>query len=101
MKHANKLQEASLVTSVFIFVGKMGCVAFNCYSHFIITKYVFNDVEEVSSLRGPFFIIGCFTYICASMFLGLFDNTIKALLTSLSVDTEAHDRPMFGPPEFH
>lgn len=76
MKHANKFQEASLVTSIFIFVAKFGCVAFNCYSHFIIMKYLFEDVDDVSSLSGPFFVIGSFTYICASLFLGLFDTTI-------------------------
>ena len=101
MKHANKFQEASFITSIFIFVAKMGCVAFNCYSHYIIMKYIYGE-KEISSMSGPLFLIGAFTYICASMFLGLFDSTISAFLTCLSVDSEVHDEnPKFGPPEFH
>jgi len=102
MKHANHFSDASTVTATFIFIAKMGCVAFNCYSLYMIMKYVFKDIEEVSSLSGPFFVVGFFTYMCATMLLGLFDEIILALLTSLSVDCEAHNKhPKFGPPQFH
>ena len=91
-----------MVTSTFIFVAKIGCVAFNCYSLYMIMKYVFKDLEEISSLTGPFCVVGFFTYMSATMLLGLFDEIILALLTSLCVDCEAHDKkPKYGPPEFH
>lgn len=68
----------------------------------MIMKYVTKDTEEISSYLGPFAVVGVFTFITASIFLGLFDTSVLALLTCLSIDMDCNgDSPAYGPPTFH
>ena len=70
-------------------------------------KYVTKDFEEtatdsaVSSAAAPIAIVGVVTFICTTIFLGLFDETVLALLTCLSIDTDLNGEPKYGPPTFH
>lgn len=57
------------------------------------------DIEEVQSPYGPLLIVSIYTYIVASMFLGMFDGTVEAILTSWSVDWDLHEgKSKWGPP---
>jgi len=65
-------------------------------------KYYTHDVEEVSSIFGPLSCVGVITYITASIFLGLFDHVVMALMTCLAIDMDVNGgEPAFGPPTFH
>ena len=56
------------------------------------------DLEEVQSAYGPLLVIFVFTYVCSSMFLGMFDGTVEAILTCWSVDWDLNDGNMqWGP----
>jgi hypothetical protein len=46
-------------------------------------------------------LVGLITYMTASVFLGLFDTAVMALLTSLAIDIDNNGKPKFGPPTFH
>jgi len=68
----------------------------------MIMTHVTKDTEEISSYLGPFAVVGAFTFFTASIFLGLFDTSVTALLTCLSIDMDCNgDSPAFGPPTLH
>lgn len=40
------------------------------------------------------------TYIFVSLFLGIFDEIVMALMVSYAIDTDINGEPMYGPPAF-
>ena len=102
VKHLARFAFANFLAKVFIFLGKVGLVVGNCFSLFAIMKNVTEDTAEVSSLMGPMAVVAVFTYLTASVVLGLFDTAVLAMMTSLSIDMDCNDgEPKRGPPTFH
>uniref|UniRef100_A0A7S3N2V9 Choline transporter-like protein n=1 Tax=Strombidium inclinatum TaxID=197538 RepID=A0A7S3N2V9_9SPIT len=102
VKHLLKFQFANTIAKVFIFLGKIAIVVGNCFSLYFIMDKITHDTEEVSSLLGPMVVVAIVSYITASIFLGLFDTAVLALMTCLAVDMDMNDgHPQFGPPTFH
>ena len=102
VKHMLKFSFANMIAKVFIFLGKLAITVGNCFSLFFIMKNITHDTEEVSSLVGPVVVVGIVSYMTASIFLGLFDTAVLALMTCLAIDMDLHDgHPAFGPPTFH
>lgn len=104
VKHLLKFSFANLIAAVFIFLGKVGLTVANCFSLVFIMKSIIppNEGEEVTSMAGPIFVVGVVTYFTASVFLGLFDTTVLAMMTCLAIDMDLHDNvPQYGPPTFH
>ena len=102
LKHTMQFAWANFLANMFIFLGKVGVTALNCYSCFCIMKFITKDLDEIDSIAGPLAIVGMFTYITASIFLGMFDETVMAMLTMLAIDMDLHDgEPKYGPPTFH
>jgi hypothetical protein len=64
-------------------------------------KYITKDLEEIKSVASSLIFVGIFTFITASIFLSVFDETVTALLTCLCVDTDLNGSPKFGPPTFY
>lgn len=68
----------------------------------MIMKYITKDMDEISSLWGPVGIVAISSYLTASIFLGLFDTSVNALMTCLAIDMDHHNgAPAKGPPTFH
>lgn len=64
-------------------------------------KYVTKDLEELNSIYGPCIIVGVFTFLTASMMLGMFDSVVLGMLTCLSIDLDLNDGPQSrGQPTF-
>jgi hypothetical protein len=104
MTHGLAFAWAKFLAEAFIFVGKIAVVLINCGSCYFIMKYVTNDFtgdEAVSSAGAPLVVVGIVTFIATVVFLGLFDETVLALLTCLSIDTDLNGEPKYGPPTFH
>lgn len=101
LKHALKFTFANFLAKVFVFLGKISLVTINCFSLYMIMKHVTKDLEEINSLAAPVVVVGVFTFITASIFLSLFDETVVALVTCLCVDTDLNGQPKFGPPTFY
>jgi hypothetical protein len=101
MKHGLKFAWANALASMFIVLGKVGIVVLNMFSCYMIMKHVTKDLGEISSPVAPLAIVGVVTYVSASIFLGLFDEAVLALMTCLCVDIDLHGHPKFGPPTFH
>lgn len=97
-----KFSFANLIAAVFIFLGKIGLTVGNCFSLVFIMKTITKDEEEISSFAGPVILVGVVTYCTASVFLGLFDTAVLAMMTCLGVDMDLHNgTPKYGPPTFH
>jgi len=101
LKHILQYAWANVLARMFVFVGKIGLCVLNCCSLWAIMKYLTHDMEEISSPAGPIVVVGIFTYVCASVFLGLFDEAVMALMTCLAIDSDLHGEPKYGPPTFH
>lgn len=102
LKHGMKFMFANMIAKVFIFLGKVGITVANVFSLLFIMKNVTKDMDEISSIAGPVIAVGFVTYLTASLFLGLFDTGVMAMLTCLSFDMDQNNgTPMFGPPTFH
>lgn len=101
MKHCLKFGFAKFLASMFIFIGKVSLVVVNCCSLFMIMKFVTHDVEEVSSIMAPVVVVAAMSYVTASIFLSLFDESALAMITCLAIDTDVNEEPKFGPPTFY
>ena len=88
LKHILQYAWANALAKMFVFVGKVGLCVLNCSSLWMIMTYLTKDMEEISSPAGPILVVGLFTYVCASVFLGLFDEAVMALMTCLAIDTD-------------
>jgi len=104
MKHALEFAWAKILAELFIFTGKISLVAINCGFLYLTMKYFTNDLtgpDAVSSIYGPMFMTALLTYVAASVFLGLFSNTILSLMTCLTIDIDLNGEPKYGPKTFH
>ena len=102
IKHLLKFGFANLIARVFMFIGKAGITAGNIFSLLFIMSTITKDTEEISSSMGPCLVVGFWTYFTASVFLGLFDDAVLAMMTSLAIDMDCNGPvPQHGPPTFH
>lgn len=98
VKHCVKFAFANTIAKVFIFLGKLALTVGNVFSMVCIMKKLSPDVTGWS----PVVIVGIFSYITASIFFGIFETAVMALMTCLAVDMDLHgDTPKWGPPTFH
>ena len=60
------------------------------------------SIDQVSSVWGPLICVGLVTFAAASIFLGLFDDTVMGMMTSLAIDMDMHGGDhCYGPETFH
>jgi len=101
LKHGLKFAFANTIAKVFIFIGKVGIVVANCFSFYFVLKFR-NELEDVTSVWGPIIVIAIVTFLAASLFLSLFEETVMSLLTCLCFDIETNGgEPIYGPATFH
>lgn len=93
---------ANTLASIFIFLSKMFIVVINVGCLLMFMKYR-GDTDEVKSLGGPIMVCVIASYFTANLFLGMMDETVMALLTSLCIDrgVNGEGNEQFGPPTFH
>ena len=102
VKHMLKFTWANTIAKAFTFIGKVAITVGNMFVCFNIMKFVTHDIEEVSSIFGPLSCVGVISFVTASIFLGLFDHVVMALMTCLAIDLDVNGgAPAFGPPTFH
>lgn len=92
---------ANTLASLFIALGKFFIVLINVITLLIFMKYR-GDLEEVKSIAGPVLITCLASYTTANLFMGMMDEAVLALLTSLCIDRGINDGvAQRGPPTFH
>jgi len=53
-----------------------------------LIMYARGDWGEVNSIVGPMIVVAIVTLIASNIFLGIFDEAVTALMTSLCIDTD-------------
>lgn len=114
LRHMLKFSFAQLIAKIFILLGKVGITAGNMVSCYYIMKLVFKDMEgdlEATPIDPPITqayasvaLVGVFSYMVASIFLGLLDTAVLSLLTCVAIDLDRNDGVLsteHGPPTFH
>jgi hypothetical protein len=104
LKHSLEFAWARVLAELFILTGKISLVAVNCGFLWITMNFITKDMtgkDKVSSIYGPMVVVALITYVAASVFLGLFSNTVLSLMTCLAIDVDLNGEPKFGPPTFH
>ena len=101
MRYLAAVAFSALIAKVFIFLGKVAIIVGNCFSLKAIMTFVTKDTEEVSSFMGPMLVVGIATYIMASIFLGMFDESVNSMLTCVGIDSNANGEPIYGPETFN
>lgn len=79
------------LANLFIFIGKAGIIAANVAIFELCLEHVTKENAELTSQIGPMIVVGVITYIFASMFIGMYDESAYALLLSVAIDTNAND----------
>lgn len=100
MKHAAEFFWANVLARIFITLGIVLLCLANCYSFYLIMDMT-GELEQVNTIFIPMGIVALFTYLSSSIFLGIFDEIVLALLTCMCVDVELNLKPKYGPPQFH
>lgn len=81
----------TFLASMFIFIGKAAIVGANVFLFKVCLENVTKENEELNSQFGPTLVVTIITYIFASMFIGMFDESVNALLISFAIDANAND----------
>lgn len=87
-KHGGKFIFANYLAFVFILLGKIGITVFNVFITWLYMKHVAKITTEISSPYGPLIVIGITSYMIVGVFLGLFDESVLAMLTSMCADMD-------------
>lgn len=102
IKYLPAVLMATYFASVFIFVGKVAIIAGNAFLFKLVVEKVTGEADELSSLAGPMIVVCLVTYIFVSMFIGMFDESVNAMLTSVAIDSNCHGgTPVYGPETFN
>jgi hypothetical protein len=103
MKHGLEFAWAVTLANGLIWLGKFAIVALNCFTGWVVMKYVMKDLEvEGANPVAPMIVIALISYLTADLFLSMFDESVQALMTCLLIDIDMHGgTPSFGPQTFH
>lgn len=101
VKHGGEFMFANYLASMFVFLGKIGITVLNVFCCYWIMKYVTKDIAEGVNLGGPLMMVALTTYATVNIFLGLFDESVLAMMTCLCADNDINDGTKWGPPTFH
>jgi hypothetical protein len=102
VKHTLEFTFANMIAKVFILLGKIAVTVVNCFMLVFIMKEITGIADQLHSIFGPIAVTALITWMCASLFLGIFENAVLALMMCLAADSDLHDgTPEYGPPTFH
>ena len=102
VKHMLAFAFANWIAKVFILLGKVALTVLNCFMLVFIMKDITGAADQIHSIWGPVAVTALITWLAASLFLGIFENAVLALMMCLAVDTDLHDgEPKYGPATFH
>lgn len=87
---------------VFILLGKIGITVFNVFLAWLFMKHVSKSAEAVSNPYTPLIFVGLVTFFIVSVFLGLFDESVMAMMTSVCADMDINGgEAKWGPATLH
>lgn len=92
---------ATFLAKIFIFIGKAAIIFGNCALFDLFVTSVTKEREALSSITAPMIVCGTITYLFVSLFIGMFDESVNAMLTCVAIDTNKHNTPIYGPETFN
>lgn len=93
---------ATFLAKVFIFIGKAAIIFGNIMLFQFVMNVVTKEGDNVSSPVGPMVVVGLITYLFVSLFIGMFDESVNAMLTCVAIDTNCNNGvPKYGPETFN
>lgn len=102
MKHGAKFAFGNYLAMIFILLGKIGLTMLNVMITWLFMKHVTGSASQVSNPYTPLVIVALTTYMIVSVFLGLFDESVLAMMTSCCADMDLHDGEVkWGPRSLH
>ena len=91
VKYLAMVAFATFLAKAFIFIGKVGIIVGNCALFKFILDVVTGEEENISSPVGPLVVVALITYLFASLFIGMFDESVNAMLTCVAIDTNSNN----------
>jgi len=92
IKHGFSFIFANLLANILIFFGKIAITIANCYTLYLFTSFGTSqtniDLNPVFSISAPMVIVGVTTYITSSVFLGVFEEAVIALMMCKCIDID-------------
>lgn len=98
LKHCCHFYQAQSIAELLIFIGIFSIVGVNCLTSYLIMRFVFHDIEEVSNVGIPLAFVFFSTLAMASLFLSQYSQGVKAILMCFAVDIELNNYPKHGTP---
>lgn len=105
VKHMLDFTFANYIAKIFILLGKISVVVVNGFTLTFIMKDISGSADKMNPW-GPIGVSCLLTYMIASLFLGIFENAVLALMTCYSVDVDLNGKDgeeggKWGPRTFH
>lgn len=101
-KHGAKFAFGNMLAAGFIIIGKIGLTILNVCITWLFMKHVTGTATEVSNPYAPLAIVALTTYMIVAVFLGLFDEAVLAMMTSMTADMDINGgTPKWGPETLH
>lgn len=101
-KHGIKFTFGNYLAFLFILVGKLGITVLNVFLTWLFMKHVTGSASEVSTIYGPLAFVGLLSYLTVCVFLGIYDVSVLAMLTSTCADMDINGGyPRWGPATLH
>lgn len=90
LKHLVKFTFANTIAKMFVALGKFAIVLSNMLLAYNVMEFT-GSIDQVSSVYGPLIVVGLVTFAAASIFLGLLDETVMGMMTSLAIDMDLNN----------
>jgi hypothetical protein len=102
LKHLAKFVFALQISSLFVFMGVIAITCVNTGIGFLLAEYMIKDSEKVTNMVPSLIVFAIVSFIIAIVFLGNFEDAVRATLICFAVDSDLHDgKPKFGPKSYH
>jgi hypothetical protein len=101
VKYLPMVAFATYLAKIFILIGKIAIIVGNVFLFKVILNEVTMEGDDVSNATGPMILVAGVTYLFVSMFIGMFDESVNAMLTCVAVDTNCNGEPIYGPETFN
>lgn len=99
--HGAAFAFANLLAQMFMLLGKFGLTVLNVVITYYYIKYT-TEIEDFVTPYGPLFIVALSSFLLVSIFLGMFDESVIAMMTCLCADLDLHGgRNKWGPEQLH
>lgn len=101
LSHGATFAFAKLLAQMFILLGKVGLTILNTVLTYYYMKMVTVD-GGINNYIGPMFMVALTTFLLVSVFLGIFDTAVIAMLTCTAADMDLHNGDnKWGPKTLH